>query len=434
MHDHASRGNLVRSLDRSRGTTRKALRIVLAALTAAVLVVLAAIPAGAMTVTWIRHGESEGNASGYINTEAPGPELTARGVQEAAAVYTKLLAQGVDPGLFDAIYTSTMIRTQQTAEPLAGQLGLRPTIIGSFDPANPRDVAGIQEISAGIFEGSPEAGGIGRLGLAFIPLGWALGLRFLRIPGSEDGNELDARVDAALAQMKADGEAAGDVDINAVAFSHGGTIMFWTLMNVDNPNLLLMLQSPLKNTDVVVVDENGEGGWTLKSWAGQPIGPANYPTQMFVNVRDLVVAPQTAIHNLRQPVLDLDTGAIVSTAGQGVRDVGDATVKFVADSVTDTVNAIRGLIPNPSMAGTFAAKSPKPADKVGTKIAEQLTEVRSEVAATLAGKRSAAADLKSANKKVADARDQVRKAVTDVRDNVRKAVKDTRDTVRKAAA
>ena len=58
----------------------------------------------------------------------------------------------------------------------------------------------------GIFEGSPEDSGIGRIGYVIAPLMWTLGLRFVRIPGSEDGNEFEARVNAALDQMQTDGE------------------------------------------------------------------------------------------------------------------------------------------------------------------------------------------------------------------------------------
>nr|MDT0525541.1 hypothetical protein [Streptomyces sp. DSM 41633] len=67
------------------------------------------------------------------------------------------------------------------------------------------------------------------------------------------------------------------------------------------------------------------------------------PTQMFVNFRDLIVAPQKAVYNMRIPVLTLDAQGIVTTGAQGIHDVAQAGVKFVTDSVTDTVNAITGI-------------------------------------------------------------------------------------------
>ncbi len=409
---------------------RRARTGVLAALTAIVLVVLAAIPAGAMTVTFIRHGESEGNVSDYISTTVPGPGLTPTGQTEAQNVSAKLQAQGIDPFSFDNLYTSTMIRTQQTAAPLADELEKTPIVIGTFNPLDPRSPAGIQEIYAGVFENTSQVSGIGRVFYGLMPLGWAVGLRFLRIPGAEDGNEFDARVDAALEQMRNDGDADNDGQINVGAFSHGLTIMAWTLMNVDNPNLGLFFTHSLKNTDIVVVEENGEGGWTLKSWAGQEVGEADYLTKMLVNVRDLLVAPQTALYNMRQPVLDLDGRAIAETAAQGVRDVGDATVKFVKDSITDTVEEIRRHFVPQSPVTTLSAKSTAPegeplttAGEARTSVVRQLDAARSEFAAKRAERRAEADAKRTAQ------RDRIRTAANEIRDDVTQSLTDARDRV-----
>jgi hypothetical protein len=55
---------------------------------------LIAAPASAasqdITITFVRHGESEGNTSGLIDTTVPGPPLTALGEQQAKAVAQKL--------------------------------------------------------------------------------------------------------------------------------------------------------------------------------------------------------------------------------------------------------------------------------------------------------------------------------------------------------
>jgi broad specificity phosphatase PhoE len=397
-----------------------------------VLVVLAAIPAGAMTVTFIRHAESEGNASGVIDTRVPGPPLTDLGREQASHVADRLVEDGIDFEAFDNLYVSTMIRTQQTAAPLAWALDKTPIVIGTYDPDKPRSVAGIQEISAGVFEGTSQEGGIGRLGYALIPVGWALGLRFLRIPGSEDGNEFDARVDAAIEQMRAGGDTNGDDEINVAAFSHGATIMFWTLMNVDNPNLALMFQHPLENTDIVLVEENGRGGWTLKSYAGIEVGEANYLTKMFVNLRDLIVAPQTALYNLRQPVLDLDGRAIIDTAAQGVRDVGTAAVKFVENSITDTIEEIRRHFPTPpaQTVTTLAARTTEDdasATEPTRDVVKQLRTARSELATSLAEKRRAVTANRTERRdllraKAEERRERVRESLAEVRDSAQRSL------------
>ena len=90
---------------------------------------------------------------------------------------------------------------------------------------------------------------------------WAHGDRTARIPGSIDGNELDARFDAALAAI-ADGGYR-----NPVVYSHGAAIIGWTMTNVDNPPAEI---EGLGNTGYVVVRGNPSSGWTLVDWVAAP--------------------------------------------------------------------------------------------------------------------------------------------------------------------
>lgn len=331
-----------------RPTRRRAAGAAATTLTACSLFAAATLPAAAMTVTFIRHAESQGNSSGYIDTSTPGPHLTNEDVDpnggENGEDQAQAWANAHDADEFDALYASTMIRTQETAAPFADKSGLPVTVLGTFDVNRPARNSGVQEIGAGIFEGLPEGEGIGRIGYILAPLAWTMGLQFVPIPGGENGLEFNERVTNALEDVENDTEDTnGDGDIDAAVFSHGATIMMWTMMNVDNPNLLLIVEHPLNNTDEVVVEKNDDGSWTLKEWAGQEVGPADYPTQMFVNVRDLIVAPQKAVYDMRLPVLSMDPEAIVTTGAQGLQNVAQAGVKFVTDSVTDTVNAITGI-------------------------------------------------------------------------------------------
>ena len=107
-------------------------------------------------------------------------------------------------------------------------------------------------------------------------------------------------------------------------------------MNVDNPDLTLLLTHQLDNTDTVVVEKNDDGSWTLVSWDGEEVGPADLPTQLFINTRDLIVAPQTALYNFGRD-------ATVDTGANAVGDVAEATVKFATDTVSDIGNAVNGL-------------------------------------------------------------------------------------------
>ncbi|GFG54461.1 histidine phosphatase [Mycolicibacterium agri] len=397
-------------------SNKKVLGVVGAVLVAALALIVAVIPAGALTVTFVRHGESQANADGIIDTKVPGPGLTQTGREQADKVATVLIETP-----HDGVFASTMIRTQQTARPYAALFKNKPTgqVTVSDDPDNPdfgKDIVvlnGLQEINAGIFEGSSEDSGLGRLGYALAPVAWTLGLRFVRIPGSEDGNEFDARMDAALEQI-AD-PTQGDSE-NPVVFSHGATIMFWTMMNVANPDLTLLLSHQLDNTETVVVEKNDDGSWTLKSWAGQEVGPANLPTQLFVNTRDLIVAPQTALYNFSRD-------ASAETGVAAVRDVADATVKFATETVKDLGNGARSLAP-----------------------AQQNNTSVSKLAAMRAEKDSAATDLTGGNKvrpgsriastlesNIQQTNEGVDGAVRDVRNEVSRSLKKAGEAVKKVA-
>lgn len=243
---------------RGRAWHQRTLWRVLGIATVAMTVLIgAALPASAaelMRVTFVRHGQSAGNASGLIDTSTPGPVVTPLGQQQSQAI-----AGVLGDNNYDAIYASTMVRTQLTAAPMSQYLGLPIQVL-----------AGLQEIEAGVFEGTPESQA--QSGYGLYPLAWSIqGNRDLRIPGSIDGNEFDARVDGALKTIYDNG------DRNPVIFSHGGAIMFWTMMNAQNltaaEKIDLLRTGPLSNTNYVIVEGNGEDGWTLVNWNGKLFSP-----------------------------------------------------------------------------------------------------------------------------------------------------------------
>ncbi|MGF2946247.1 histidine phosphatase family protein [Mycobacterium sp. Lab-001] len=199
-----------------------------------------------ITLTLVRHAQSEGNASGLIDTSVPGPELTPRGWCQAALDAGPLSAHH-----YDGVYASTMIRTQETAAPTARWLG------------EPVDVLpGLREIEAGRYEGQPEAD-VARTYLT-VPMKWLRGDRGARIPGSIDGNEFNARFGGAVQHIYDSG------DVNPVAFSHAGAIMLWVLMNVHDPDRSLPASNPLPNLGRVVLTGNPSAGWNLTEWDADP--------------------------------------------------------------------------------------------------------------------------------------------------------------------
>ena len=309
------------------------------ALTASALLVMSALPAWAaenMTITFIRHGQSYGNTSGNIDTQTPGPILTPNGYAQAAAIVNVLGDRN-----FDAIYASSMVRTQLTAAPMSQYLGLPIQVL-----------PGLREIEAGMYEGTPEAASFG--GYLQAPLAWA-GLRQVTgdpldqripdrgVPGDAnyhpgtDGHEFEARVNAALQTMYDNG------DRNVAAFSHGGTIMFWTMMNASNLTTAqkgqLLSTAALSNTNYVVVEGNNEDGWRLLEWygfnrsTGQNVKYTFDPQPTFWN--NLKLQRSTLDRQLTeawQPVKDAfqthDWSSLASAFNHAIADAKFASAKY----------------------------------------------------------------------------------------------------------
>jgi broad specificity phosphatase PhoE len=238
-----------------------------------------------------------------------------------------------------------MLRTQLTAAPLATELGMTPGVL-----------PGVREINAGVFEG--QGGLLAGVGYALPPAAWVLGARFVPILGGENGNGFEARVNDAVATISASGA------IKPVVFAHGATIMAWTLMTVDNPNLLLALTHPLGNTAVVVVTGTPDDGWTLQSWDGVPVDPNPGPlTRLFVAVRDAVVAPQTALYNTQTALYNIrhpPVGNVQPADGAAALRAG------VGSATTDSAAATTSAVSRPASRSPRQRSSSRPAATVAT--------------------------------------------------------------------
>ena len=197
-----------------------------------------------VTLTFIRHAESEANAAEIASTTVPGPPLTPVGQEQATALADRLSGEG-----FDGIYASQMVRTQQSAAPLSKALGEQVTVL-----------PGLNEIPAGWFEGIPVADTSGTFLLG--PQAWLRGDRRFGIPGSEDGDEFNGAFTNAVQKIYESG------DDKPIAFSSGLAVMMWTLMNARNGKQSLLTDHPLPNTGRVVLTGNPTMGWTLISWDG----------------------------------------------------------------------------------------------------------------------------------------------------------------------
>ena len=200
-----------------------------------------------MRLLLIRHGQTIDNVNGDLGTVVPGPALTELGEQQAAAIPGALSDEKIE-----AIYASTMQRTSLTALPLADATGLRVEILD-----------GLQEISAGIYEGKSDKDSV-RGYMGTIISWWQDSTA--RVPGGESGDEFFARFTAAIAR------AAAAHDGTVAVFSHGAAIRTWASAISKNIDEAFSRVHELPNTAMIVLEGSPADGWTATRWNGEPVG------------------------------------------------------------------------------------------------------------------------------------------------------------------
>ncbi|KIE28604.1 histidine phosphatase [Streptomyces sp. MUSC 125] len=204
-----------------------------------------------MRLLLVRHGQTRSNVRQLLDTAAPGPGLTPLGEAQAAALPEALADEDIE-----ALYTSTLVRTQLTAAPLAAARGLNQII---------RD--GIRELSAGDLEMLPghSRGAERYLRTVFA---WAAGDTAPRIPGGENGKEALARYDAVIAEAAVSGART------VAMISHGAAIRVWTAARAVNLDVTFAVARPLRNTGVVILEGTPADGWKALRWEGATVEPA----------------------------------------------------------------------------------------------------------------------------------------------------------------
>lgn len=203
-----------------------------------------------MRLILLRHGETHANLEGALDTAEPGEHLTELGRRQARAAADVLRDRPID-----AVFTSVLTRTQETAAPLAEARGLEPVAH-----------AGLREVRAGDLE--MLADDDSRHAYVHTVASWILGDLDVRMPGGESGHEFLERYDAGIAAATATG--AGTI----LVVSHGAAIRTWAgLRSTGTPEREKATQ-PLRNTGAIELDGDPETGWQLAAWHTHPIGGA----------------------------------------------------------------------------------------------------------------------------------------------------------------
>jgi probable phosphoglycerate mutase len=207
-----------------------------------------------MRLLLLRHGQTHGNTAGALDTAEPGLDLTELGHRQAEAAARALAERGVDQ-----IFVSSLVRTHQTARPLANLLGVEPRIL-----------PGLREIAAGTYEMADDhdaiAGYIGTVA------DWIEGRYDARMPGGESGHEFLQRYDESVAEIhRALVEADQD---GALVVSHGAALRTWISARVPGVESHAKATDPLHNTACIELVGDPDEGWTIESWHSEPVGGA----------------------------------------------------------------------------------------------------------------------------------------------------------------
>jgi broad specificity phosphatase PhoE len=204
-----------------------------------------------MRLILVRHGQTSSNVAGLLDTDEPGAGLTGLGLEQAAALPDVLRDESIE-----VLYASTLVRTQQTAAPLASFLGLEVRI---------RD--GLREVRAGALEMLGDDASVQTyLSTTFA---WGSGDVHVRMPGAESGAEVFARYDAVVEEIA--GSGAG----TAAIVSHGSVIRAWTAARAENITPDFAARNALANTGAVLLEGSPSDGWHALAWEGRAMHPGD---------------------------------------------------------------------------------------------------------------------------------------------------------------
>ncbi|RYE73744.1 MAG: histidine phosphatase family protein, partial [Myxococcales bacterium] len=197
-----------------------------------------------MRLILLRHGQTSSNVSGALDTGDPGASLTEFGHAQARATARALNGRSID-----AIFVSNLLRTHETAAPLAADLGLTPA---TYD--------GFREIRAGDYEMATDSDSVhGYLGTI---IGWIEGQYDGRMAGGETGHEFLDRYDAAIDQVVRSGAT------QAVVVSHGAAIRTWVAsrgVGADAERWGEHAYTPLHNTGAIELELVNQT-WEVVDW------------------------------------------------------------------------------------------------------------------------------------------------------------------------
>ncbi|MEO8814570.1 MAG: histidine phosphatase family protein [Mycobacterium sp.] len=303
----------------------------------------------------VRHGQRMPPFNDQVtpSPDHPGPPLSDLGVQQAQDVGTQLHTELGDQ--VAGIFSGQAIRDIDTAAPFANLENMSNDV---------QILPGLNELDSGIYAGAPLSSLSGFL-YEVTPLLWSLlGLVSVPIPGSvEDPNGVAANenfTDAVntMYNHAMDNPVISDNGtITAVAFNNEADVAAWVALNVNNPDISFLLPLTIQTvidkndgypllpaTGIIQIEGNPTDGWTLVSWNGTAI-PADpgLLTELVVELRNLIIAPQTAAWDIYEALIGGDQTAIENALQTGLHNVSEAILQFPGTVFNDIVAELSNL-------------------------------------------------------------------------------------------
>ncbi len=201
-----------------------------------------------MDLLLIRHAQTTSNLARALDTALPGADLTERGEGQLAELAALLADERID-----AVWCSPTLRTRRTAAALAVPRGLEPQVHD-----------GLVEISAGDWEMSTDEARADAYRDAVVAA--VSGHDGALVPGGETRDQVLARFDAVVAEIRASGHG------RVAVVSHGAVLRTWCGIRVGNVPVALVGARPLGNTALVRLHADGEG-WRASEWDTELVEP-----------------------------------------------------------------------------------------------------------------------------------------------------------------
>ncbi|MDU0968079.1 MAG: histidine phosphatase family protein [Actinomycetaceae bacterium] len=205
-----------------------------------------------MELILVRHGQTSSNIIDALDTDFPGAPLNARGKAQAAGIPAEWERLGI--GAPDAIIASPLVRTRQTARPLARHFGL-PILA---------DVR-LREVRAGDLEMLHDADAPAAY-LSFV-CSWLHGDDTRRMPGAEIGAHVVGRVTSLVREV----ERVFGSDSRICFVTHGGVTRLFSASMLGGITPDLVMSQPVRNCSITRATGSVAGGFEADLYSSKPI-------------------------------------------------------------------------------------------------------------------------------------------------------------------